>query len=135
MMSSEQFKEETEVRVTSGGAGKENEDPGVASDSASTTSSLQKPAKQVAAGKDKESPKEEERHYKTTIADRLTKALDGAKIEKSRTPELVLMKAEFDGMKKNIHNLILSAKTYQSAYGSFDSARAEVGYIVVMCIC
>jgi len=64
--------------------------------------------------------------YMTNIDDRLTKAVENAKEQKNRSPDLVGLSKEFDNMRKQLRTLIVSTKKYNEAYIQSETARAEM---------
>jgi pyruvate/2-oxoglutarate dehydrogenase complex dihydrolipoamide acyltransferase (E2) component len=73
--------------------------------------------------------------YKTNIAARVTKAVEDATVDTSthRSTELVPLTQDFDVMRKNLRNLVLSAKKYHAAAGSVNSARSGVSRVLLKC--
>ena len=71
--------------------------------------------------------KEDLAKYKTKVAVRLLKALEGMSPEHAyRSPDLVPLTADFQDMKKKLKALITSAKAYQAATLKVEDARSKV---------
>jgi len=66
----------------------------------------------------------------TNISDRLSKAIDGAKEQKNRSPDLVHLGKDFDDMRKQLRSLILKTRKYNDAYIQAEKARKEVSFPV-----
>jgi hypothetical protein len=75
--------------------------------------------------------KEDFSKYKTKVAFRLAKALEGMPTDNAyRSPDLVPLTTDFQSMRKKLRSLLVSAKAYQAATLKVQDARSKVSICV-----